>query len=65
MSEDNRHPSGEHPIVVKFREKLQSIEEHDVPTVEDLNRRILAYLDEIKTPVPPAPDSEDTTAPGA
>lgn len=34
-----RPSSGEHPAVIAFRRKLDSIAEHDVPVVEELRER--------------------------
>jgi|GEM_PF-7002665 len=43
MSDSKKPPkggSGEHPAVVAFREKLNSIAEHTVPAAEELVARI-------------------------
>ena len=53
------HPSGEHEAVKTFREKLESIAEHQVADVGALDRELDEYLESMRTtPPPPAPDSE-------
>ncbi len=52
--------SGEHPAVVAFRDKMESIREHQLPELEALNERLL----KLTTPVPkgdghPDPRRED------
>ncbi len=52
-SRASRKPSGTHPAVVEYREKLQSIEDNETPSIADLNEKLSRYLEEITTPIPP------------
>lgn len=55
-----RSPSGEHEAVKSYRAKLESIEGETVESVDALNRELAAYLEEIRTPIPPPqPPAED------
>lgn len=47
-------PSGNHPAVRKYREKLESIAEGD-EVRKDLDRQLDEYLQEMRTPLPPRP----------
>lgn len=40
MSEPKRRTSGEHEAVIGFRRKLESISEHTMPQLTDLNARL-------------------------
>lgn len=51
----SRSESGEHPAVKDFRDKLESIADSTGPQVDDLNRKLADYLEEVRTPVPPSP----------
>jgi hypothetical protein len=54
-----RSKSGEHPDVAAFRDKLESIAEHTVPAADDLNQKLADYLQEVRTPVPPADEPKE------
>ena len=76
MSESKKPPkggSGEHPIVIEFRKKMDSLEEHTLPDAKELAERIERLKE--KSDRPPAlpvidvdpdsadPDSKDETKP--
>jgi hypothetical protein len=48
-------PSGQHPSVVGFRKKLESIQTGAGAELEDLDSAIKKYLEEVRTPIPPKP----------
>lgn len=50
-----RAPSGTHPAVQAYRDKLESIVENTGSDVADLDRKLADYLESVRTPVPPAP----------
>lgn len=52
-SRASKRPSGTHPAVIGYRKKLQSIDDHETPSVEKLNEELQKYLDEITTIVTP------------
>ncbi len=49
--------SGEHPIVIAFREKMDSIQEHTIPAAEELAARIERLRE--KSDPPPADPRRD------
>lgn len=49
-------PSGEHPAVIGYRKKLVSVDLGVSAATSALDRKLSEYLEEIKTPPPPAPD---------
>jgi len=54
-----RAPSGDHPAVIAYREKLRSLSEHTSSEVTELDKQLQEYLDEIRSPPPPPPCEED------
>jgi len=48
-------PSGQHPAVLEYRKKLDSVANHAVAELDSLDERIKKYLEEVKTPLPPKP----------
>lgn len=65
MTSDSKRPpkgrSGEHPVVVAFREKMDSIQEHTVPATEALLAQVQAL--KAKTDPPPAEDDDADPSP--
>jgi len=54
------HPSarsGEHPAVKAYRDKLESVDKGGSEAVSALDRELQQFLDDLKTPVPPKPES--------
>ncbi len=64
MTESKTPPkggSGEHPIVIAFRAKMDSIQEHEIPAAAELAARVEAL--KAKSDRPPAdPRREDDEA---
>lgn len=50
-----RRPSG-NIAAQKFREKFESLNDHTIPLVQDLNARMANALQSVKTSKPPPPD---------
>jgi hypothetical protein len=46
--------SGEHPAVVAMRDKLESITDGELVAANEIDLALAAYLEEVRTPVPPA-----------
>jgi hypothetical protein len=59
MSEPKRSKggSGEHPAVIAFREKMDSIQEHTIPACEELAARVERLKE--KSDRPPSADDDD------
>ena len=51
--EPPRTKSGQHPAVVAFRAKLESITEGEMTKFDELDQKLAEYLESVKTPVPP------------
>jgi hypothetical protein len=51
--------SGEHPAVVEFRRKLESIAEHTIPAVEELIEKIEKADESTRPPPKKDPRRED------
>ncbi len=51
--------SGEHPAVIAFREKMDSIQEHTVPAAVDLAEQALALKEKTSPPIPRAEGDEE------
>ena len=49
--------SGEHPAVRAYRDKLKSVDKGGTAAVRALDRELQEFLDDLKTPVPPKPES--------
>lgn len=58
MSEEKKD-SNAHPAVREFREKLESIAEHQLPELQKINER----LGKLTTPVPPKEELEEEPVP--
>lgn len=61
MSNANKPPkggSGEHPAVIAFRAKMDSIQEHTIPAAEELAARVERLKAKSDRP-PPDPRRED------
>lgn len=51
--------SGQHPAVQAYREKLESVNEHQVEDLTALDTELQAFLESVRTiPPPPEPDDE-------
>lgn len=51
-----RTKSGNHPAVQAYRDKLQSVSDAVTPELDKLNAELDEFLNEVRTPVPPAPE---------
>lgn len=56
-----RPPSGAHPSVVAYRQKLQSLSDHASADLTELDRQLAEYLDEIRSDPPPATEDRPST----
>ena len=55
---EKRTKSGPHPAVKAYRDKLQSVSDAVNPELDKLNAELDDFLSEVRTPLPPPPDSD-------
>jgi hypothetical protein len=47
--------SGEHPVVVAYRAKLESVRDGVTAATNELDQALQEFLTALKTPIPPKP----------